>query len=216
MKNKILLLLLVPLFAKAQGVNYHIYGSVNTEKKTVYAYLITEGDTAKLTKSTVNNNHFDFKGAAFREDNLIVYGILFFDEKDDIDIKKYQMLVKNKIWTPGLDEAFKYVVLEDVELIVNSTKEVKDAEIIKGTYNLQSLDFKKALSEKKTLTACVKKYASSPYSLSYLQGLVRFYQLPDNDFDQVFGNIKEMFGSLDEKLRLSKQGQALQKVIDNL
>jgi hypothetical protein len=209
------MVLLIPfvLFAQTK-INYNITGVIKNKTNAKYAYLVKSAEI--FNKTPIVNSSFNFKSSIDLGDDLFKAVYLFVSERDNYTYEEVKNLQEQGVMRLGYDENSKVVVLEDISLEIENPEELKNAKIISGGFLTKQWIEKDLAITQGEIPAFVKAHPDSPISINLMQGSIRFYKLDIERAETRFGNLKELFALLTEKLRLSKQGVLLKKAIDEV
>lgn len=215
--NLIVCFLLLPFASIAQTVQFNVKGTVNNHEKPNYAYLVNSGGRQLFMMTPIVNGAFQFKGSADLEGEFLKYAYLILDERANITAEEANSKLKQRVWNVRETPSLISFVLEDITFEIEAPEKVNSAKVVEGGFmTKQSKEYGQAIRDKDQITF-IKKYPDSPIGLYGLQVLLRFFELPDKDKSEgTWGDPREMYGLLSERLKGSKQGIALKKKLDEI
>jgi hypothetical protein len=202
----------------AQTVSFSIQGTLKEEGKAKYIYMYSTYGQQVFSKYPIQGNAFTITGKAELEGEFYKTAILFIDERGDISADEVKSKLDQQIWMPGRTPQLKIVVLEDMELEIPSSDRLNELQIVSGgILSRQYGEAGTAASQRKT-KEFIEKHADSPVSLYILQPLIKLFDIiPERDhLINLYGEPKQLYALLSDRLKNSKQGMALKKAIDEL
>ena len=93
--------------------------------------------------------------------------------------------------------------MEDISLEIENPEQLKNAKIISGGVLTKQWAEKDLAITQREIPTFVKAHPDSPISINLMQGSIRFYKLDIERAETRYGNLKELFALLTERLRLS-------------
>ncbi len=202
----------------AQTVSFSIQGTLKEQGKGKYIYLYSTNGQQVFSKYPIQGNAFKITGKAELEGEFYKTAVLFIDERGDISAQEVKSKLDQGIWRPGMTPQLRTVVLEDMVLEIPEPDKLNELQIVSGgILSRQSNEASTAVSGR-NVKEFIEKYPDSPVSLHVLQPLIRLFGVAParDELIGVYGEPKQLYGLLSDRLKNSKRGLALKKALDEL
>ncbi len=208
--------LFIPALAFSQTFPYNITGKISADHTPKYAYIVNYGQAGFLLKTQVVKQTFNFAGVIESKGAYYRTATLFLDDRDDITLDEIKSKFKQQIWMPGRDRNIKALAMENLTLIIDSAENLKNAEVLeKSSYTALMDELSLARKDKNEITF-IKKYPDSPVSLDEIGATLKYFKLNLVRAETAFGSPEVKYNLLSERLKLSEQGIAVKKQIDEI
>lgn len=218
MKNLLtLVILLSALNLFAQKLPFEINGTIKAYGNSKFAYLYSKGEKDLFLRVPLVNGKFNFKGETDLDGELVKFGLLFVDARNNVTAGEVETKLKKGTWIPEGTAAIERLILEDITLEITESGQINYPKIVGGgVLNKQLKECTDTDPAKKVkLLDFVKKYPDSPVGVLQMQSAVRFLKIPQfNGFDKVFGSSREIYASFSDRLKQTRQVITLKKDID--
>lgn len=202
----------------AQSYTFEVRGHIKGTESAKYAYLYSAGAKDLFLKIPLVDGTFKFNSTANLDGNLLRWAVLFVETRNNVTAVEVKKNLDSMIWLPGGTPKIKSIILENINLDINSGSQINYAKITGGGVLNKQLEELRSNGNAKKIKAFdfIKKYPNSPVSLLELQGVIKFYNiLSANEFQQIYGGSpKQMYVTLSERLKQSKEGKLIKIKID--
>ncbi|KIA89178.1 hypothetical protein OC25_25630 [Pedobacter kyungheensis] len=202
----------------AQQFAFEVKGHIQDTEKAKYAYLYSAGNKGLFLRVPLVNGTFKFKSNADLDGNLLRWGIIFVEARNNVTAAEVKKNLDTQTWLPGGTAKIKNIILEDIDLDITQGSQINYPEIVGGgIFNKQLKEITATGSAKKINSfEFIKKYPNSPVSVLELQGIANFLEvLSLAKFEQTFGGSpQKMYAMLSDRLKESKEGKAVKMKIE--
>jgi len=211
--------------ASAQLINFNIEGHVKNTKDAHFAYLTTK--TQQLTIASdkifmvtpIIDGKFVFKGTfELKKDKTFQNATIIIDKRGNITKAEAASKFDNFIWISDLTNNTRNILLENLKIDIDSISNTKNAKISSGgilTRQLDSLNLATRTGDRKMLKV-IKQFPNSPLSIDKVKMYASSVTPENKDLvESSVGLPLELFNQLSPQLKMSKEGIALKKKIDN-
>lgn len=202
----------------AQQFAFEVKGQIQDTEKAKYAYLYSAGNKGLFLRVPLVNGTFKFKSNADLDGNLLRWGIIFVEARNNVTAVEVKKNLDTQTWLPGGTAKIKNIILEDIDLDITQGSQINYPEIVGGgIFNKQLKEITATGSAKKINSfEFIKKYPNSPVSVLELETVARFsVEVPAAKIEKVFGGSpQEMYAMLSDRLKQSKEGKAVKMKIE--
>lgn len=212
MRFTVIILFLFPTFLYAQITKFKIEGSIIDSTDAQYAYLVGPSKKDTLFKNVkVVDRSFLFNDSCDLDKEFFRYGFIFFDNRPNVSLAEIASKLKTRIWLVGASNELRYIVLEDVKLSFQNAKDAKNSKILGGGIFAKQIEELNKMRKSYTTSEFIKQHPDSPVSLYCLIGNINFYEAPvkKSELEEMWGNPKELFEVLSDRLKNSVLGKEL-------
>ncbi|MGM9476843.1 hypothetical protein ACS5PU_10440 [Pedobacter sp. GSP4] len=212
MRFIIIILFLFPAFLSAQVITFKIEGSIIDSTNAKYAYLVGPSKKDTLFKNVkIVEGSFLFNDSCDLDKEFFRYGFIFFDDRPNVSLAEIASKLKTRIWLVGASNELRYIVLEDIKLSFQKAADAKNAKIMKDGIFAKQIEELNKMRKSYTTSEFIKQHPDSPVSLYCLIGNVNFYEAPveKSALEEMWGNPKELFEILSDRLKNSVLGKEL-------
>ncbi|MCX2485011.1 hypothetical protein [Pedobacter sp. MR2016-24] len=211
-----------PLSMFSQLTTFTVSGTLKDVKQAKFAYLSTLSQRIPISspeifiKSQILNGKFLFNGTFDLKGKDYQHACVFVSERGNISKDELESKFRQLIWLVGRENDFRGIILEDVQLDSDSPDNLDSAIVVGGGFLTRQLDecseaFK--LKNRKMLEF-VKKYPDSPISFDAVISITEpLPKIKRDRLNGVWGSPTELYNLLSERLRNSKKGQELKRMI---
>lgn len=218
-----LALTLSSIFSFGQTFTFNISGVVKNTAHAKYAYLTTLSQQRPISSdkifmiAPIINGKFYFHGKFNLEGKAYQQACLIIDDNGKMTKEELQSRFKELIWVTGREENIKRIILEDLKLSVEERDQTISSKIFSGGVLTKQLDemHTAIIKKNRKLLEFIKAHPDSPLSFDQVEETAEFMDDSNREkLESRSGSIKQLYGSLSKRLRNSKRGLALKRLIN--
>lgn len=207
----------------AQTIHFKVKGAVKNTSNAKYAYISTLSQQIPISSDKVFivtpiiNGKFQLSGTFDLKGKPYQHACVFLDSRGNISKEELASKFKQLIWITGQDKHLRIIILENISLDVQERDKMIVSTVVAGGRLTKQLDEEglAIIAGNKKMIDFIKTYPDSPISFDRVKNLCDFIDSRNKSrLESHFGSLNDLYASLSQKLRNSKEGIALRKEIE--
>jgi len=218
----LIIIFFYPLSIFSQITKFTVSGTLKDVKQAKFAYLSTLSQRIPISSpkvfivAPVINGKFEFVGTFDLEGKEYQHACVFVSDRGNISREELESKFRQLIWLVGRENNLRGIILEDVQLEADSPDKMSNAVVVGGGILTQQLDESNEAFKIKNrkMLEFVKKYPDSPVSFDAVSSISEpSPKYKRERLNGIWGSPTELYNLLSERLRNSKKGQELKRMI---